>query len=87
MTEILTRQTGVLTALLSAAWYQVMLSCPLSLFLRRGGQNTRHSRAGLESRKGAEYWIPACAEMTGWGNASGHPIILPKDYVKFKVTA
>ncbi|MDR2111554.1 MAG: transposase [Candidatus Accumulibacter sp.] len=37
-----------------------------SLFSRRGGQNTRHSRAGLESRKGVEYWIPAYAGMTGW---------------------
>jgi hypothetical protein len=43
-----------------------MLSCTFA-FLRRGGQNTRHSRAGGNPEKAAEYWIPACAGMTGAG--------------------
>jgi hypothetical protein len=51
--------------------FPLEFSCTTPAFLRRGGQNTRHSRAGGNPEKAVECWIPACAGMTGTG-ARGH---------------
>jgi hypothetical protein len=40
-----------------------------------------------ESSKGAKYWISSLRGNDGVGNASGYPIILPNDCVKFKMTS
>jgi hypothetical protein len=85
-TEILTRQTGVLTAYGTQLGIRPCFRAPSRFFQ---GESVKipviPAQAGIQKRRGI--LDSRLRGNDGVGYASDHPIILPNDCVKFKVTA